>query len=138
MQIQPICNHINRPIFKGTFEQSEDLNKLMNVAPDKDLMEFSLLLDTINSSTDKRVFYVKEKRTSIINPDKGYILWCQEHWDSFPKPFKSVIVNDIDDTTSISPILSKFTDLLKSIYNVNFDKDIKSHFKKQIIAKLTK
>ena len=138
MQVQSICNSINRLNFRGKFEKTEDLNKLISSARDKDLMEFSLMLDVINNSTDEKLFYIKEKKPSLLNPDKGFILWCQEHWDSFPKPYKSTIVNDFEDTKQIAPILGEFTSLLKSIYKVNFDKDIKTHFQKQIVAKLTK
>ena len=138
MQIQSICNNINRPIFKGKFEANEDLNKLMNTASEKDLMEFSLMLDVINNSKDSNYFYIKEKKSNALNPDKGFILWCQEHWDSFPKPYKSVILDDINDDKKVAPVLGAFTGLLKSIYKVNFDKDIKSHFQKQIITKLSK
>ena len=138
MQIQPICNNINRPIFKGKFEANNDLSRLMNSASDKDLMEFSLILDVINNSKDEKIFFVKEKKPSALNPDKGFILWCQEHWDSFPKPYKSVVLDNIDDDKKIAPVLGAFTGLLKSIYKVNFDKDIKSHFQKQIITKLSK
>ena len=138
MQVQPICNNINRQVFKGKFEANNDLKKLMDSANDKDLMEFSLMLDVINNSKDSNYFYIKEKKPSILNPDKGFILWCQEHWDSFPKPYKSVILDDINDDKKVAPVLGAFTGLLKSIYKVNFDKDIKSHFQKQIVAKLSK
>lgn len=138
MQIQPIYNSINRPIFKGKFEANNDLNKLMNSASDKDLMEFSLMLDIINSSKDSNYFYIKEKKPNALNPDKGFILWCQEHWDSFPKPYKSVVLDDINDEKKVAPVLSAFTDLLKSVYKVNFDKDIKKYFQKQIAVKLSK
>ena len=96
------------------------------------------MLDVINNTNDKNYFYIKEKKPSTLNPDKGFILWCQEHWDSFPKPYKSCVVNDIENKSEIAPILGKFTSLLKTLYNVNFDKDIKSHFQKQITAKLVK
>jgi hypothetical protein len=138
MQIQSICSNINRPFFKGKFEANNDLNRLMDYASDKDLMEFSLMIDVINNSKDSNIFYIKEKKPSALNPDKGFILWCQEHWDSFPKPYKSCIVNDIESKVELAPILAKFTDLLKSVYKVNFEKDIKSHFKNQIVAKLSK
>ena len=138
MQIMPICSNIIRPVFKGKFEQSDELNKIVASASEKDLMEFSLILDVINNTNDKKYFYVKEKKTSALNPDKGFILWCQEHWDSFPKPYKSHIVKDFDDKAEIAPILGNFTSLLKTIYNVNFEKDIKSHFQNQISKKLVK
>ena len=138
MQVMPICSNINRQVFKGKFEANEDLNRLMNTASNKDLMEFSLMLDVINNSKDSNYFYIKEKKSNALNPDKGFILWCQEHWDSFPKPYKSCVVNDVENKTEIAPILGKFTSLLKSIYNVNFEKDIKSHFKNQISQKLVK
>ena len=138
MQIQPICNNINRTIFKGKFERTEDLNKLITSANEKDLMEFSLILDVINNSKDTNLFYIKEKKTSALNPEKGFVLWCQEHWDSFPKPYKSIIIDNLEDKNKIAPILGNFTTLLKSIYKVNFDKDIKTHFQKQIVTKLTK
>ena len=138
MQIMPICSNINRPVFKGKFEPNEDLNKLLDFANEKDLMEFSLMLDVIQNANDSNIFYIREKKSTILNPDKGFILWCQEHWDSFPKPYKSCIVNDVESKAEIAPILGKFTSLLKTLYNVNFDKDIKSHFQKQITAKLVK
>lgn len=138
MQIQPICNNINRLIFKGKFEDNKDLSRLMNTASEKDLMEFSLMLDVINNSKDSNYFYIKEKKPNALNPDKGFILWCQEHWDAFPKPYKCVVLDNIDDDKKIAPVLGAFTGLLKSIYKVNFDKDIKSLFQKQIITKLSK
>ena len=138
MQIQPICNNINRSNFKGKFEANNDLNKLINSASDKDLMEFSLMLDVINNSKDSNYFYIKEKKPNALNPDKGFILWCQEHWDSFPKAYKCVVLEDLNNEKSIAPVLGAFTGLLKNLYRVNFDKDIKSHFQKQIVAKLTK
>ena len=109
----------------------------MNTASEKDLMEFSLMLDVINNSTDKKLFYIKEKKPSTLNPDKGFILWCQEHWDSFPKPYKSVVIDTMEEH-KFTTILGNFTSLLKSIYKVNFDKDIKTHFKNQISQKLVK
>ena len=138
MQIMPICSNINRPVFKGKFEPNEDLNKLLDFANEKDLMEFSLMLDVIQNANDSNIFYIREKKATILNPDKGFILWCQEHWDSFPKPYKSCIVNDIESKVELAPILAKFTDLLKSVYKVNFEKDIKSHFKNQISKKMVK
>ena len=138
MKIQPICSNINRPIFRGNFETSDALTKIMSTASEKDLMEFSLILDVINNSNDKKHFYVKEKKPSALNPDKGFILWCQEHWDSFPKPYKSVVIENLEDNDKISQILGNFTSLLKSVYKVNFDKDIKTHFQKQIASKLVK
>ncbi len=138
MQIQPICNSMNRQVFKGKFEATTDLEKLLKVANEKDLLEFSLILDVINDSRDSNLFYIKEKNPTFLNPDKGFILWCQEHWDSFPKPYKCVVLDDMNNEKSIAPILGAFTGLLKSLYKVNFDKDIKSHFQKQIIAKLSK
>ena len=138
MQIMPICSNINRPVFKGKFEPNEDLNKLLDFANEKDLMEFSLMLDVIQNANDSNIFYIREKKSTILNPDKGFILWCQEHWDSFPKPYKSCIVNDIESKVELAPILAKFTDLLKSVYKVNFEKDIKSHFKNQISKKMVK
>ena len=138
MQIQPICSNINRPIFRGNFETSEALTRIMNTASEKDLIEFSLLLDIINNTNDNKVFYVKEKKPSALNPDKGFILWCQEHWDSFPKPYKSITIDNMEDNSKIAPILKKFTSLLQSTYKVNFDKDIKAHLQKQILSKLVK
>lgn len=138
MQIMPICSSINRSNFKGKFERTADLNMLMSKANEKDLMEFSLILDIINNTNDSKYFYVKEKKTSALSPNKGFILWCQEHWDSFPKPYKSVLVDNLEDNSKIAPILGDFTSLLKSVYKVNFDKDIKTHFQRQIITKLTK
>ena len=138
MQVQPICNNINRQVFKGKFEANNDLKKIMDSANDKDLMEFSLMLDVINTSKDSKIFHIKEKKPSALNPDKGFILWCQEHWDSFPKPYKSIILDDTNNEKFLAPVLGDFTSLLKSLYKVNFDKDIKSHFQKQIIAKLSK
>ncbi len=138
MQIMPICSNINRPVFQGKFEQTEALEKLVKSSNEKDLMEFSLMLDVINNTNDKKYFYVKEKKPSALNPDKGFILWCQEHWDAFPKPYKSCVINDFDNKTELAPVLSKFTSLLKTLYSVNFDKDIKSHFQKQISKKLVK
>lgn len=137
MRIQAI-NYTACSSFKGKFEQSDELNKLLASANEKDLMEFSLMLDVINNTDDKKYFYVKEKKPSTLNPDKGFILWCQEHWDSFPKPYKSHIVNDVENKVEIAPILAKFTGLLKTLYNVNFEKDIKSHFQNQISKKLVK
>ena len=138
MQIMPISGNLCRSNFKGKFEANTELNKLMETANENDLMEFSLMLDVINSSSDEKIFFVKEKKPTYLNPDKGFILWCQEHWDSFPKPYKSVILDDINDDKKVAPVLGAFTGLLKSIYKVNFDKDIKSHFQKQIITKLSK
>ena len=43
-----------------------------------------------------------------------------------------------DNKTELAPVLSKFTSLLKTLYSVNFDKDIKFHFQKQISKKLVK
>ena len=138
MQIQPIYSNINRPIFKGQFEQSKELNKLIQTATEKDLMEFSLMLDIINNSNDKNYFYIKEKKQTSLNPEKGFILWWQKHWDSFPEPCKTVMLKNIESNEELTPVLGKFINILKSIYHVDFDKDVKSHFQKQIVTKLTK
>lgn len=138
MQVNNITQKITSPRFAGKFEHTADLNKLMDSASEKDLMEFSLILDIINNSKDNNVFYIKEKTASALNPDKGFILWCQEHWDSFPKLYKSFIVDDTNDKKKIAPALGSFTSILKTIYHANFDKDVKSHLKNQVLTKLVK
>ena len=138
MRINNTIQKITSTRFAGKFESSEDLNKLINTASEKDLLEFSLMLDVINGTKDENLFFIKEKKPTALSPDKGFILWCQEHWDAFPKAYKNFIVDDVNNTKEIAKALGCFTGILKAVYNVNFDKDIKRHFQKQIASKLMK
>lgn len=124
--------------FRGRFESSAELERIMSVANEKDLIEFSLMLDVINNTNDSKIFYVKEKKVSALNPEKGFVLWCQEHWDSFPKVYKNVVIDNMENNKKLSPVLKKFIDLLQSVYNVNLGNDIKKHLQKQIANKLFK
>ena len=138
MKVNNNTQRIASPRFAGKFESTDDLKILMDSASEKDLMEFSLIVDVINNAKDNNIYFVKEKNTSTLNPDKGFILWCQEHWDAFPKAYKNFIVDDVNNTKEIAKALGCFTGILKAVYNVNFDKDIKRHFQKQIASKLMK
>ena len=138
MQVHNITSKLTYNSFRGKFEPSEDLNKLISSASENDLMEFSLMLDVINGTKDENLFFIKEKKPTALSPDKGFILWCQEHWDAFPKAYKNFIVDDVNNTKEIAKALGCFTGILKAVYNVNFDKDIKRHFQKQIASKLMK
>ena len=134
MRIQAINNNCLNTRFNGKFEQSEELDLIMNSSNEKDLAEFSLVLDTINNTPDKMCYYVRKKQETFSNPASGFDLGAQENWDSFPKKYKTVIVENFEES-KFGKVLKEFTNTLKVSYNIHFNKE---ELQRQISKKLAK
>lgn len=137
MRIQPIASSVGNS-FRGKFETNPILDKIIDNSNEKDLLEFSLMLDVINNTQDDKIYFVANKKETPISPQKGLVLWCHEHWDSFPKAYRTVEMPDPEDTKQLALVLKSFTSILKRVYSVNFDSDLKNFFKTQIGHKLVK
>ena len=135
MRINAINNNIYlNTSFTAKIEQSEELDLITSQASEKDLAEFSLVLDEVNNASDRKSYYVRQKKKTYTNPEKGFDIWEQQNWDSFPKKYKTILVESFEEG-KLSGVLKQITDSLKITYNIKFDKP---QLQKQISKKLAK